>query len=97
MPYTRRARKGEYNYPIADKFSFVHATVGAMMGLANAPGWVPLLTTLSWEAAEPHMKGSMPKVFPRSTRDTNRNKLGDMLFMMGGWYLTKKKKREPER
>ena len=91
--YPRRARKGEHNYPPLDRYSFVHAVVGAGFGVADAPVWMPLLSTIAWEAIEPALKAARPDIFPRSTRDTGANKLGDMASMMAGYMLTKRKKK----
>ena len=89
----RRARKGEHNYPLIDKYTTLHATVGAGMALADAPPWMAFVTTLVWETVEPQMKARMPEVFPRSTVDTPQNKIGDTIAFMAAYYATRKVRR----
>lgn len=90
MYYPRRARKGEHNYPLIDKYTTVHATVGACMALADAPPWMAFAATFIWEVAEPQLKAQMPQVFPKSTRDTPQNKIGDSVAFMAAYYATRK-------
>ena len=89
----RVARKGEHNYPLIDKYTTLHATVGAGMALADAPPWMAFVATLVWETAEPQMKARMPEVFPRSTLDTPQNKIGDSIAFMAAYYAMRKARR----
>lgn len=77
-----------------DKYTIVHATVGAMMGMGGAPPWAAFLGTLLWESAEPQLKATMPEVFPRSTLDTPQNKLGDSASMLLAYYIAANLRRE---
>lgn len=87
----RRARKGEHNYPMFDRYSIVHGVVGGMMGLYGVSKGTAFLTSIAWEAAEPSLKAKAPSLFPRSTYDTAQNKVGDTISLMAGWWLARKK------
>ncbi len=91
MAVPRRARKGERNYPVLDKYSGVHAAAGVGMALGDAPPWAAFLTTIVWEAVEPQLKARSPEAFPKSTLDTPQNKLGDTIVFMAAYYAARKK------
>lgn len=90
MALPRRARKGESNYGLVDKYTTVHATVGACMGLADAPPWMAFVATIVWESAEPQLKREYADLFPRSTIDTPENKIGDSLALLASYYAVRK-------
>jgi len=97
MKMPRRARKGEDNYPVIDKYSGVHAAAGAGMALVDAPPAAAFLATITWEIIEPQLKARAPKVFPQSTIDTPQNKIGDSIVFLAAYYAARKKFRKKKK
>lgn len=64
------------------------------MALADAPPWMAFLATIVWEASEPQLKARMPRAFPRSTRDTLQNKIGDSAALLAAYYAVRKAAQE---
>jgi hypothetical protein len=81
------ARPGEVNHDLFDRFTLVHAAVGATYALLDLGLVVAVLLAVAWELVENPMKATLPAVFPHPTRDTLRNALADMLAVLGGWAL----------
>ena len=78
---------GEINHGAFDRFTLVHAAIGAgyaLLGLGL--GWVVALAIL-WELAEDTLKAYAPWTFPNATGDTLRNAVVDTLAVIAGWAL----------
>ncbi len=90
MPRVRKAKRGEGNYPVFDRYSVVHGVVGGMMGLSGISFGTTFAASVLWELAEPTMKRNVPEIFPKSTIDTPQNKVGDTASLLFGWWLVKK-------
>jgi hypothetical protein len=87
MRIVRKAHKGEPNYSVFDRYTLMHAGIGAALGAANVRPVVAFWSTVGWEMIEPVLKRTNPKVFPRSTIDTMGNKVGDSIAFMAAYYL----------
>ncbi len=85
------ARVGQPNSRLFDRYSLVHAVVGASLGLGGAKPSTALVVSLVWELSEPTLKATKPKIFPKSTRDRATNKIGDMISLVGAYYLLRQK------
>lgn len=81
------AMAGEINGDLLDRFSLVHASSGAMLGLLGVPFLATLLIAVGWEFLERPLKDRFPQVFPNASQDTRANMVGDVGAMMLGWYL----------
>lgn len=92
-----KARPGEKNYPIADRYSALHVVVGGLMGAAEASFGTTLMASILWEAAEPSLKRTMPDLFPKSSIDSPQNKIGDTAAVLFGWWLAKRDAKQAER
>lgn len=84
-----RAKPGEVNHDLVDRFTFVHATIGALYGVFGLGPTSALLLALAWEAIENPLKARVPAIFPHATRDTFRNAAGDVVAVMCGWGLVR--------
>lgn len=79
------AKPGEVNHGSVDRFTLVHASVGACFGLAGLGFGAACALAVAWELAEDPLKAYVPRLFPHATRDTLRNAVADVLAAMLGW------------
>jgi hypothetical protein len=77
------------NHDFVDRFTPIHAGIGATYGLLHLPPAAVLLLALAWELLENPLKAFMPALFPHATRDTLRNMVGDVLAVFCGWALVR--------
>jgi hypothetical protein len=82
------AKPGEVNHAFVDRFTLVHASIGALYALAGLSAVSACVLALGWELLENPLKAYLPRLFPNATRDTLRNAVGDVLALMCGWTLT---------
>jgi len=83
----RRARPGEINYSLLDRFAIAHFVFGGVLSAGGATAIQALATSVAWELVEPTLKETYPRVFPHQTLDTTANKLGDTAAWMLGFAL----------
>ena len=80
-------RPGEVNHPALDRFTAVHAAIGAGYALFGIGfGWAVALAVV-WELVEDALKAYLPRLFPHATGDTLRNAAIDALAVVAGWAL----------
>ena len=82
------AKPGEVNYSTVDRFTLVHAGIGAAYELVGLGFVAALCLAIAWELLENPFKAWVPAVFPHATRDTLRNSVGDSVALMIGWTVT---------
>lgn len=75
------------NVDLFDRYSFVHAAFGAVMGYLGVPAPVALGISIAWEVAENPLKDALPDVFPNASHDTPLNATGDVISTMAGYAL----------
>ena len=84
-----QAMPGEINHDPLDRFTFVHASMGVLMGLFRAPWWVALLAALLTDTLERPLKYRFPYLFPNYTQDTAQHVVTDAAAWMMGWAAAK--------
>ena len=82
------AQPGEINYPLFDRFSFVHMAIGFGYGWVGATFPVSFLLAVAWELVENPLKANFPALFPHATADTFQNMVGDVISVSVGWALS---------
>jgi hypothetical protein len=83
------AKRGEVNHALADRFTLVHASLGAGAGwLGWSLPWA-FAFAVTWELVENPLKAYLPRIFPHATKDTLRNAVGDVLAFLGGWAIAR--------
>lgn len=80
-----RAKDGEVNYDLFDRYTVAHFAAGIGLGVARLKWWQALIFAVGWEIVETPLKRAIPGVFPYSSEDTLRNAAGDAIGMMAGW------------
>lgn len=75
------------NQAIVDRFTLAHLAVGAVAREAGVSFAGTVVGAIAWEAFEPLVKRSIPRLFPRPTLDSPQNKIGDLAAFLGGWLL----------
>ena len=85
----QRARRGETNYAMFDRWSGAHAFLGGMLNIAGFSAGQALAVSVAWEVLEPGVKKTFPSMFPAQSLDTMANKVGDTASWMGGWLAAK--------
>jgi hypothetical protein len=84
----RRARPGEPNHGLVDRYTPWHVVWGGIMGMSGIVSWpVALGLSIAWEILEHPLKDHVPVLFPKSTQDTLANSAGDIAANMIGWSL----------
>jgi len=81
----RLASRGEINGDAVDRFTFVHAGFGALMGAVNTPLWLAVTVAVGWELVERPLKNKFPHWFPNATQDRMVNLVVDAGAMMAGY------------
>ena len=79
------AKKGEINYSLFDRFTFVHLAIGfgyGAMALSFGAAFA-----LAWEFFENPLKVHFAFLFPHSSADTFQNMVGDILALNIGWLI----------
>lgn len=80
----RRARPGQVNGSLLDRFTLVHFAAGVLVGAAGVPWWGVLMLGIGWELVENPAKAVVPELFPNPTFDTATNAIGDLVaFVLG--------------
>ena len=69
-----------------DRFSIVHAAVGAVMELSAIPAPVALAAQAVFEIVENPIKESVRSLFPDPTPDAWQNSMGDIASFAAGYY-----------
>ena len=80
-----KARNGEVNYSLFDRYTVAHYATGIGLGVMRLKWWQALLFSIGWEIIETPLKRAVPGVFPYSSEDTLVNAIGDTIGMMAGW------------
>ena len=83
----RGAHSGEINGDFVDRFTLAHAAGGAALGLMRTSFPTALVVAVGWELVERPLKDAYPALFPHETQDTLPNAVGDVLAVLGGWWL----------
>lgn len=79
------AKKGEVNYHLIDRFTFVHFLIGVGYGLLGLNFLITLFLAIGWEIIEDFLKANLPFIFPHATGDTLKNAVGDGIAVILGW------------
>jgi hypothetical protein len=83
------------NRDAIDQFTFLHLLSGILWYAAFRPFpmlnsvWMVLIVSVGWELAEPMAKEWNPDIFPNPSKDSTKNKVFDVLAMLGGWLLAR--------
>jgi hypothetical protein len=85
------ARKGESNYEMFDRYTLMHAGIGAALGAAGVSPGLAFWSTVGWEIVEPQLKRTNPRLFPKSSIDSAANKVGDFAAFMGAYFLMRER------
>ena len=81
------------NRDAIDRFTLLHLLVGFAWFFVFRPIpmlnsiWVVLIVSIGWELAEPLAKEWNPDVFPNPSKDSTKNKVWDVIAMVGGWLI----------
>lgn len=78
-----------------DRFSLVHAAVGAVFQLSAVSAPVALGAQVAFELVENDLKRAFNPVFPDDTPDGWQNHVGDVASFMGGYYLAQATRVDP--
>jgi len=70
-----------------DRFTLAHVLVGYLFKTQGVSLGATILISIGWEVIEPTLKEAMPDVFPHAERDSNANKIVDVLAVVVGWTL----------
>lgn len=87
MRHPQPARPGDINWPLVDRFTFVHFTLGVLYAYLDFNFFTSFMLAIFWEVLENSLKAYVPMLFPHATADTWRNSLGDILAVCLGWIL----------
>ncbi len=79
MRWPTPPKPGEVNHGSVDRFTLVHAAVGAVYALLGLGPISMLVLAVAWELVENPLKAGLPRLFPHATADTLRNAVGDVL------------------
>lgn len=83
------AKPGEVNYPMIDRFTFVHFAIGIFYAIIGVSfGWTFVFVVL-WELVENPVKVYMSFLFPHATADTLQNSVCDILASLAGWLCVR--------
>jgi hypothetical protein len=82
------SKKGEVNYALFDRFTFVHFAIGVGYGLLGFSFLMAIALALIWELIENPLKVRITYIFPRATADTLKNSIGDGLAVFAGWGMS---------
>jgi len=86
----RKAKKGEINGDLFDRFTLAHFGVGVGLGgLTPMPLWGVALVAVGWEVIENPLKDAAPDAFPNPTHDSLGNSVVDAGAMMAGAVLAR--------
>ena len=81
------AKPGEINYPMFDRFSFVHFAIGVLYYFLGFQFPTAFILAVGWELIENPLKANLPQIFPHATADTIQNAVGDIIAVSSGWAL----------
>jgi hypothetical protein len=84
---TRKARPGELNYALVDRYTAAHAAVGFILGAGRISVPKVAAFAVAWEVAERPLKDAFPELFPSQTQDSLQNATGDAISMVLGRLL----------
>lgn len=79
------AKKGEINYALVDRFTFVHFMIGCFYGILGLSFLLTITLSIVWELLENPLKANFPALFPHATADTLQNSIGDCTAVILGW------------
>ena len=79
-----------------DRFSVVHAAVGAVLELSGIPAPVALAAQTLFEIVENPIKDNVRSLFPDPTHDAWQNSVGDIASFAAGYYGARAIKNRPE-
>lgn len=80
---------GAANHLYFDRFSVVHAAVGALAALSRIPAPVVIGGSIAFEAVEDGMKERVRHIWPDPRPDGIENKIGDVASVAAGYYATR--------
>lgn len=80
-----RARPGEDNYPLFDRWSLGHVGKGAFLRSSGVGAGATFAIAVAWEVLERPLKDCFPALFPESSQDTLQNMVGDVISTLSGW------------
>lgn len=83
------AKPGGINRDLLDRFTLAHAAIGALYGLIGLSLPWMLVLAVGWELVEDPLKAYLPRLFPHGTSDTLRNAVGDVVAVIGGWWIAR--------
>ncbi len=90
MPRQRRAKRGEINGDLVDRFTLLHFGTGvALGGLTGMPLWGVAIVAVGWELIENPLKDAAPEAFPNPTHDSIGNAVLDATAMLAGAALAR--------
>jgi hypothetical protein len=82
-----KAKPGEVNYPLFDRFTLVHFLIGMTYGFFKLDFVAMSILAVLWELVENPIKAYLPRLFPHGTKDTLVNSVGDCVAVATGWAL----------
>lgn len=83
------------NHRFFDRFSLVHAAVGAVAELSAIPAPVAIGASVLFEVAENPIKRNVSHIWPDNRPDGFENQLGDVASVAAGYYLARAVKTSP--
>ena len=78
------------NQPFADRFTLLHLASGFILARLNVSLPHAVALAVIFELAEPSIKENLPQIFPDPSQDSWVNKVGDVLAVALGWWLSKR-------
>ena len=77
------------NHILVDRFSIVHAAVGALAELSRIPAPVAIGAQVAFELVEDDVKRRVSHVWPDPRPDGIENHVGDVLSFTAGFYAAR--------
>ena len=79
----------ESNRNVVDRFSIVHAAVGAVLEASGVPAWLAIGSHIAFEAVENSLKDAASELWPDARPDAMANHLGDVASFTAGYYSSR--------
>lgn len=77
------------NHQYFDRYSFVHAAVGAVFEASRVPDGLAIGSHVAFEAVENSVKDSSKSMWPDTRHDAIENSIGDVASFTAGYYATR--------
>ena len=83
------------NHQLLDRFSVVHAAVGAVAELSGIPAPLAIGLQILFELIENDVKRSVRHIWPDDRPDGIENQIGDVASFVAGFYAARAAKGDP--